>query len=130
LSSEAHRNCQTARREHGRTASHPHPLIVVSFEVILFYLLFTCIWLQPWYLVWLVALAALVPDLDTTPQAILFSYTMTWSYIIYQFVWFWYIPAMNWMNRLGIHSVAVGATLVVPWAFSAYLFWKRRNRKG
>jgi hypothetical protein len=127
LSSEAYRNRRMARREHGRTASPPYPLIVVSFEVILFYLLFTCTWLQPWYLVWLVALVALVPDLDTAHQAILFTYTMTWAYIVYHFVWFWYIPAMNWMNRLGVHSVAVGATLVAPWAFSVYLLWKRRN---
>jgi hypothetical protein len=116
-----------ACHEHGRMAGHLYPLIVVSFEVILFYLLFTCTWLQPWYLVWLVALAALVPDFDTAHQAILFTYTMTWAYIVYHFVWFWYIPAMNWMNRLGVHSLAVGATLLIPWAFSAYLLWKRRN---
>jgi len=76
------------------------------------------------------ALAALVPDLDTAHQTILFSYTMTWAYVVYHFVWFWYIPAMNWMNRLGVHSVAAGATLVAPWVFSTYLLWKRRNRKG
>jgi len=116
-----------ACHEQGRMAGHPHPLIVVSFEVILFYLLFTCTWLQPWYLVWLVALAALVPDLHTAHQAILLTYTMTWAYIVYHFVWFWYIPAMNWLNRLGVHSLAVGATLLIPWAFSAYLLWKRRN---
>jgi len=103
------------------------PLILASLDMILFYLLFTCTWLQPWYLVWLVVLAALVPDLDTAHQAVLFTYTMTWAYVVYQFVWFWYIPAMNWMNRLGVHSLAVGATLVAPWAFSAYLLWKRRN---
>jgi hypothetical protein len=113
-----------AFHEHERIAGQ---LITVSFEVILFYLLFTCTWLQPWYLVWLVALAALVPDLDTAHLTVLFTYTMTWAYIVYHFVWFWYIPAMNWMNRLGVHSVAVGATLVIPWAFSGYLFWKRRN---
>jgi hypothetical protein len=113
-----------AFHEHERIAGQ---LITVSFEVILFYLLFTCTWLQPWYLVWLVALAALVPDLDTAHLTVLFTYTMTWAYIIYHFMWFWYIPAMNWMNRLGVHSVAVGATLVIPWAFSAYLSWKRRN---
>jgi len=122
-----HEQGRMACHEQGRMAGHPYPLIVVSFEVILFYLLFTCTWLQPWYLVWLVALAALVPDLDTAHQAILFTYTMTWAYIVYHFVWFWYIPAMNWMNRLGVHSLAVGATLLIPWAFSAYLFWKRRN---
>jgi hypothetical protein len=119
LSSEAYRNRRMARR--------PYLLLVVSFEAILFYLFFTCTWLQPWYLVWLVALAALLPDLDTAHLAILFSYTMTWAYIVYHFVWFWYIPAMNWMNRLGVHSLAVGATLVIPWAFSAYLLWKHRN---
>jgi hypothetical protein len=119
--------CPEPYPERSRRARRPYPLIAVSFEVILFYLLFACTWLQPWYLVWLVALAALLPDPDTAHQAILFTYTMTWAYIIYHFVWFWYIPAMNWMNRLGVHSAAVGATLVLPWAFSAYLLWKRRN---
>ena len=122
-----HEPCPEQSRRDGRRASQPYLFIVLSFEVILFYLLFTCTWLQPWYLVWLVALAALVPDLDTAHQAILFTYTMTWAYIVYQFVWFWYIPAMNWMSRLGVHSVAVGATLVIPWAFSVYLLWKHRN---
>jgi len=117
-----------ASQKSDRMAYHDHgPLILASLDMILFYLLFTCTWLQPWYLVWLVALAALVPDLDTAHQAVLFTYTMTWAYVVYQFVWFWYIPAMNWMNRLGVHSLAVGATLVAPWAFSAYLLWKRRN---
>ncbi len=119
LSGKADRN--------GRIAGLSYLLIVVSFEVILFYLFFTCTWLQPWYLVWLLALAALLPDLGTAYLAILFSYTMTWAYIVYHFVWFWYIPAMNWMNRLGVHSLAVGATLVIPWAFSAYLLWKHRH---
>jgi hypothetical protein len=117
---------ERSRGEQSRRTS-PYLLIAVSFDVILFYLLFTCTWLQPWYLVWLVALAALLPDFDTAYQAILFSYTMTWAYIVYHFMWFWYIPAMNWLNRLGVHSVAVGATLVIPWAFSAYLLWKRRH---
>lgn len=114
-------------RERGQVASHSYLFIALNFEVVLFYLLFTCTWLQPWYLVWLVALAALVPDLGTAHQTVLFTYTMTWAYIVYQFVWFWYIPAMNWMNRLGIHSVAVAATLVIPWAFSGYVLWRRRR---
>jgi len=122
------RDSRRACPERSRRARRPYALIAVSLEVILFYLLFTCTWLQPWYLVWLVALAALLPDLDTAHQAILFTYTMTWAYIVYHFVWFWYIPAMNWMNRLGVHSLAVGATLLLPWAFSAYLLWKRRGR--
>ena len=36
-------------------------LVRASYNVVLFYLLFLCLWFQPWYVMWLAPLAALLP---------------------------------------------------------------------
>ncbi|MDY7039884.1 MAG: hypothetical protein SVX38_03370, partial [Chloroflexota bacterium] len=77
-------------------------LIRTSHTLTLFFLLFICLWFQPWYIIWVIALAALLFQPDTILQSVLFTYSGTWAYVVYHFIWFWFVPAMNWGNALGV----------------------------
>lgn len=98
-----------------------------AYLFVLFLLLFTTLWFQPWYATWLVALAALRPTPSAPGQAGLFSATVMVSYVVYGFVWFWIPHIANWENTLGINLMAVGTSFLLPWAYSAWLLWKRRH---
>jgi len=45
-----------------------------SFDVLAFYLLFTCLWFQQWYTIWLVGLAAVLPPGHSRRFAVFFSF--------------------------------------------------------
>jgi hypothetical protein len=51
----------------------------------------------------------------------LFSLTVTWSYVVYGFAWFWFIPQMNWGNTLGAQATGFLVTYALP---LAYLAWR------
>ena len=47
-------------------------------------------WFEPWYLLWVLALAAIYPRPNAPFQVALSSLCITWKYIVFGFVWFWY----------------------------------------
>lgn len=63
-------------------------LIRATFEINWFYLAFSCLWFQPWYLVWLVGAGAIDPGSAQRERAWLFSLTALWNYYIFGFLWF------------------------------------------
>ncbi|RLC61909.1 MAG: hypothetical protein DRI80_07625 [Chloroflexota bacterium] len=95
-------------------------LIRTSYALTLFFLLFICLWFQPWYIIWVIALAALLSQPDAICQSALFTYSGTWAYVVYHFAWFWYVPVMNWGNTLGVHTTAVVAIFTLPLAYGIY----------
>ncbi|MBN1954113.1 MAG: hypothetical protein JW900_03580 [Anaerolineae bacterium] len=109
-----------------QTGVHPTRPVRHAYHFVLFLLLFTTLWFQPWYVTWLVALAALFPSPQAPGQASLFSFTAAASYLVYGFLWFWIPPVANWGNNLGIHLIAVTVTYLAPWIFLA----TRRDRGG
>ena len=52
---------------------------------LLFYLIFTCDWFQPWYALWPLALAALLPEGTLTWTAMLLAYVSLWKTPIFNF---------------------------------------------
>ncbi|MCR4405751.1 MAG: hypothetical protein NUW24_02350 [Anaerolineae bacterium] len=102
-------------------------LLRTSYALTLFFLLFICLWFQPWYIIWVMALAALLSEIDAVRQSVLFTYGGTWAYVVYHFVWFWYVPIMNWGNTLGVHTTAVVAIFVWPLAYGVYRLVGRRR---
>jgi hypothetical protein len=100
-------------------------LIRTSYTITLFFLLFICLWFQPWYIIWLLALAALLSQTDAVRQSVLFTYGGTWAYLVYHFLWFWYVPIMNWGNTLGVHTTAVVAIFTLPLFYSVYRLAKK-----
>ena len=100
-------------------------LIHTSYTLTLFFLLFICLWFQPWYIIWVIALAALLSQTDAVRQSVLFTYGGPWAYVVYHFVWFWYVPIMNWGNTLGVHATAVVAIFIWPLGYGVYRLVKR-----
>lgn len=108
-----------------RLRSSVESLIRTSYTITLFFLLFICLWFQPWYIIWVIALAALLSQTDAVRQSALFTYGGPWAYVVYHFIWFWYVPAMNWGNTLGVHTTAVVAIFAWPLAYGVYRLVKK-----
>jgi hypothetical protein len=101
----------------------PDGILRHAYDACLLLLLFATTWLQPWYVQWLVALAALQPRPRAPGIAGWFSYGITWSYLVYGFAWFWWTRVMNWGQYLVIHSLSVALSLS---PLAAYAFISRR----
>ena len=107
-----------------QTWKEPARLLRSSFETLAFLLLLATPWFQPWYALWLVVLAAIYPRESKGADAAqklagLFSLTVTWSYVVYGFAWFWFIPQMNWGNTLGAQATGFLVTYALPLAYLA-----------
>lgn len=68
-------------RDHDPTT----PLRVLT-RVMLAYLLIAALWFHAWYLIWLVALAALVEDTPLRRLTLIFSYLVTWQHFLYNYM--------------------------------------------
>ena len=122
-------------REHDPTT----PLRSVS-RIILFYLLVASLWFHAWYVVWLMALVALLEDTPVRRLALTFSYLVTWQAFLYNYLiiqtrrdiwlpWLDLVPVAiymgyawgyvgwyqlnSWMRRLHVNPLdhAIGAQL-------------------
>lgn len=83
-----------------------------AFQIVLFYLLLTCLWFQEWYTIWPVALAAILPWGPAVPLAILFNYAGLMKPLVFAPLWLWQrpLPTKAWRElRLG------PAVLALPW---------------
>jgi hypothetical protein len=95
----------------------PARLLRACFETVAFLLLFVTPWFQPWYVTWLVAIAAACAIVRAQRLAGLFSLTVTWSYVVFGFVWFWLPAQLNWGNTLGAQTVGFVVTYTLPLAY-------------
>jgi len=55
-------------------------------SILMFYLLVSCLWFQPWYLIWPLALIVLLPNGPLQEGTVLLSYTATWKMPILFFI--------------------------------------------
>ncbi len=59
--------------------------IRIFARIITFYLLVVSLWFHAWYVVWLIALVALLEDTPTRRLALVFSYLVTWQAFLYNY---------------------------------------------
>lgn len=85
-----------------------------SYNVLLFYLLFSCLWFQPWYIMWIVPLAALLPAGREAMTAMLFSLSAMAKYLVFDFFWYWN-PDLLTTPR--IETLAVVVIYMLPLAY-------------
>ena len=85
------------RRQAGGAARRPRrpALPPSSYRILLYFLLFACLWFQPWYLIWLLALAPLLGPGADAGILIAFSALVQVKYFIFDFVWFWEFPMVD-----------------------------------
>lgn len=89
----------------------------LSALVLTAYLMFACLWFQPWYTIWPLALAALLPEGALARLIVLLSYAALWKTIVFDF--FLYRGA-KLPPRL-VREMWLGpATLIIPWMYALY----------
>lgn len=95
--------------------------IQAAFNILMFYLLVTCMWFQQWYTIWLLILAAVLPPGHSARLAVLFSFTaLLAKHLIAGPLLFWATPRAPrpWLElRFG------PAVLLLPWLYTL-LAWR------
>ena len=94
-----------------------HATIWAATHVLLFYLLFACLWFQPWYALWPLALAALLPEGALARTVVLLAYAAAWKSIVFNdFVYTGGpLPPQAWRETL-LGPITLG----VVWLYAAY----------
>lgn len=98
----------------------------VAALILMFYLLVACLWFQSWYVVWALALAAVLDDAPLRRLTLLFSYLVTWQPLIYNYVTLRpgnYAP-LPWRDLVPVSVFMGGACLYIGWHWLST--WLRR----
>ncbi|MCC7367484.1 MAG: hypothetical protein IT306_03620 [Chloroflexi bacterium] len=89
------------------TARDPTPpWLGAAYDMTFVYLAFCTLWWQPWYLVWLVALAALLPNRLVHDRVLLFCFGATLNYVVFKYIWSVAQP-MTYTTIMGISVVLI-----------------------
>jgi hypothetical protein len=100
----------------------------ITARIMLAYLLIASLWFHAWYVIWLIALIALLEDTPLRRLALMFSYLVTWQAFLYNY--------MTIQTRAGLWLPwldAVPVTLYMGYA-ACYIFhyqsmaWQRRRQ--
>jgi hypothetical protein len=108
----------------------PGEAVRLGFNVLLFLLLVCMTWFQPWYLLWLICLAAAYPRDNAPFQAGLFALCASWSYVVFGFVWFWLSSFASWGHALGIELLAMINTFALSWEYAILSGMRREGVSG
>ena len=87
-------------------------------RILLFYLLFTCLWFQSWYTLWPLALAAILPEGALSRTIVLLSYSAIWKTITFDFFLF---RKDKPLPRLQREAILGPVTLGLTWLYMGYV---------
>ena len=79
------------------------------------------LWFQPWYLVWLAALGAILSSLATGNLTMLFPYAASRNYLVHMFFWRWYSPLRISGDTLMLNVIFVLLIFVARLAYAVYM---------
>jgi hypothetical protein len=113
--------------EMGRVGSSTRSFLSSLYWTMFVFLSFAVLWFQPWYVVSLVALGAMLLTRGIAELTLLFSYSVTWAYMVYTFFFVWFFPIMMAGNSLGMNLTAVLLIFLPPLAFAAWILGRRRS---
>ncbi len=98
------------------------PYVRAGLSILMFYLLVANLWFQPWYVMWAVALAALLPQGVLTGGAVLLSLVATWKMPLFDY----YIFGGRPLPPFEVRELPLTAgTLGPAWLYFAYHFIRR-----
>ncbi len=83
--------------------------------LLLFYLMVACLWFQPWYALWPLALAALLPESTLVYLALLLAYAAGWKTL---YLDFFISPPHLGPPASGVETVLGPAVLGVTWLYA------------
>ena len=104
------------------TFFRPERVIRSFFEVLFLYLITAAWTVRPWYGIWLVALAAVLPAGWPTARALVWSLTMLSSYAMFIWGWYWwkvsYFRVQNMaVSIMFIPPILVALVELIAWAW-------------
>lgn len=119
-------------RQIARLRSQVRHFLLALYWTIFVFLTVATFWFQPWYLVWLAALGAILPSLAIAELTTLFSYTSSWSYLVYMFFRTWYLSLMSSGENLVLNAIAVLLVFIPPVTYALYILGRdeRRGRRS
>jgi hypothetical protein len=97
-----------------------------AFAVLMFYLLFTCLWFQQWYAVWPLGLVPLLPSGHLVWLGVSYGFAVLAKPLIFEPLWLWpYLsPDRSWLEpRLG------PAVLALPLLLTLAAVWSGRRAR-
>jgi len=95
----------------------------IAHRVIWYYLVFACLWFQPWYAVWLVATGPLLGSPLEATSTIFFAALVHVKYLIYDFIWFWRQPPYEAI----VPETATTILIFGPMLFCSIRAWRIRR---
>jgi len=100
------------------------------YYLIMFYLLLAVPWFHPWYAVWAIGLAALLPVGHAVRLALLFSFAVLSKLLIFapQLLWIARPPEVARFNEVLLGPLV----LLLPWLYALYALgdtWHKRRTK-
>lgn len=112
-----------------RPDTYEHTLLLSVHWTVFVFLGVAVLCFQLWYLVWLVALGAILPSLAIAELTTLFCYTSSWSYLVYMFFRTWYLPLMSSGENLVLNATAVLLIFIPPVTYALYILGRKEGRR-
>ncbi len=94
-------------------------LACACFEVFFFYLLFCCLWFQPWYLIWVITLAPLTGSWWVVARTLVFCFTAVSTYA----VWWMQLFAAQPNRYNYVEAQWLTIALIYPLPLALWLGW-------
>ena len=112
-----------------RASRHPtwQSFVQAAFAILMFYLLFTCLWFQQWYAIWPLGLVPLLPAGQLACLGVSFGFAVLAKPLIVEPLWMWQRPSPSriWLQlRLG------PAVLALPWLLALVALWMGRRTRS
>jgi len=103
-----------------------HGFIQITFNILVFYLLLTCLWFQQWYCVWLVCLAPLLPP-KSRNLALVFSFWVISKQLVFSPI---YVPTLYWHPETypWLEPRYVLTVLGVPLFYTLWILFRGNKR--
>jgi hypothetical protein len=100
--------------------------VQAAFAVLMFYLLFTCLWFQQWYAVWPLGLVPLLPAGNLIWLGLSYGFAVLLKPLVFEPLWLWPHPSpdRSWLElRLG------PAVLALPLLLALAAVWAGRRTR-
>ncbi len=113
------------------SAAAPADVAAGSYRTLLYFLLFACLWFQPWYIIWLLALAPLLGPGRHVLTVTAFSVLAQIKYFVFDFAWFWRTPMDDLLVPEVVTTILVFGPLLAMMAAQTWsAWWRRREARG
>ncbi|HLF74864.1 MAG TPA: hypothetical protein VI524_10990 [Anaerolineales bacterium] len=97
----------------------------ITFNILAFYLLVTCLWFQQWYSIWLVCLAPLLPP-QSRNLALVFSFWVVSKQLVFGPE---YVPIMFFQPETAVRfePLLTSTVLGIPWLYALWIVLRAKR---